>query len=123
MARSMFAFQLKELLRDVAGNRFEIGSSIRNHYREAGICFDGHYIGACERSEMPRDDFETSDPHKPERMYLWRGWKEVLRILTMSAGAVQWIPRKVRAKLLETAEKRGWRNWIEPHERQAVALP
>ena len=123
MARSMFAFQFTALLRKVAGHRFEVGSSIRNHYREAGICFDGKYICACERNEMPRNDVPMRDRLHPERVYLWRGWREVLRTLTLSAGAVQHIPRAVRAKLLTVAEKLGYTHWLKPHERSAVLLP
>ena len=119
----MFSFQLTELLRRVAGSRFDVGSSVANHYREAGIWFDGKYICACERNEMPREDVEVQDPVRPYRMYLWRGWKAVLHRLTIGDQAVRHIPRRVRARLLEFAEREGWRCFLTPEERASVAMP
>ena len=119
MARSMFSFQLTALLRKVAGHRFAVRCSNQNHYREAGISFDGKYLMAGERNEMPRNDIEMMDPVTPGRPYLWRGWRKTLNMLALDAD----IPRKVRAKLVEVAERLGGTHFLSPLERQAVMLP
>ena len=140
----MLPHQLKEILRET-DDGFRVawnGSYEAGVYWNDSVC-RAHYVGHCEVLEMTEEDRTVSgaegnrksmdgETHmplvNPGMPYVVSSWKTVLRGLTLKPFRPatpqgvdgEGLPPRVKRKLVETAEKHGYRHWLKPQERATI---